>query len=302
MHGRIKALAATALLVLRICCADCVRGKEHTVTEETEFCRINGETIYFLTDAEKEKLRDPLVNLLSNETCVIYADTARGEIIGYEPCDPSLPTIPEGYGCGLYDVTGDGMPELLVHPKGYYGSSGAVTYFVYDIFTGRELGSIDGGNAESWCVYYFKDTGKLRSVGSYWRRCGWSERYRVMTFLNYDSHDHVCFEESYLYAILGIDGEVVETKETDEDGIPVTKWFETYSYAGYSVYGEDALLDDYYGEWDWFYVNAIRIPETELQIIKWWELDVDDGDRFVRAERMAEALLSSTQKFILPNA
>lgn len=302
MCGRIKTMVAAVLWVFSMGCLDCLKEQEHVISERTEFCRINGETMYFLTDDEKEKLRDPLINLLSNETCAIYADTVKGEIIGYEPYDPNLPTVPEGHGCGLYDVTGDGMPELLVHPKGYYGSSGTITYFVYDIFTGRMLGSIDGGNAESLCVYYFKDTDELCSVGSYWRRGGWSERYRVMMFLSYDDEYDVCFEESFLYAHLGIDGEFVKTEEIDSGGNYVEKWVETYSYARYSVYGEDATLDAYYGELDWFYMNSIRIPETELQIVKWWDITSDVDDRFDRAERMAEALLSSTQKFLVPRS
>ena len=290
MRGRVKALVAAIFFVFHMECSDCVRVQENVMAENKEFCRINGKTIYFLTDDEKEKLREPLVNLLSNETCVLYADTVKGEIIGYEPYDPSLPTVPEGYGCGLYDVTDDGIPELLVHPKGYYGSSGAVTYFVYDILTGRELGSIDGGNAESWCVYYFKDTGELRSVGSYWRRGGWSKRYRVMTFLCYDDQYDICFEEIFLYALLSMDSE----KNSD------AKWLGNDSYARYFVYGEDASLDDYYWEWDWCHVNGLRIPETERQIIKWGDIDSDDDDRFVRSERMVDALLSSAQKFIVP--
>ncbi len=294
---RIIAMMICLLMLFGISGCENQNG-ENTCDQVSDFCVINGKKMYFLDDGEKAKLREPLIKLLSNETREIYADSPMGEIIGYEAYDPDLPTIPEGYACGLYDVSGDGIPELLVHPRGYFGSSGTVTYFVYDIFTGEAIGSIDGGNGESWCVYYITETDELRSVGSYWRRGGWSERYRVMTFLRYED-DHICGEELYLYSHLSIDGETIETGDVNEDGVPIGKWVESYPYSRYSVYGEDAYLDDYYAEIDWFHKNGIRIPETELQMINWWNATRAD-DRFVRAEQMADALLTTTQKFIVP--
>ena len=274
-------LAVLVLLNCVGCAKNTAAGKEAVV---------NGKTFYFLDDKDKQVLREPLIRLLSNETREIYADTPRGELIGREPYDPDEPTVPAGYSCGLYDVTGDGMPELLVHPNGYYGSSGTTTYFVYDVFSGEELGSIDGGNDELWCVYYFMETDELRSVGTYWRRGGWSDRYRVTSFLTYDKADNTCGEEYYLYAHLVIDSNMSE----DAQG-----WSEYYPYASYSVRGVNSTLDDYYGEMDWFHANCVRIPETTLQMIDWDTVCSDDDDRFVRAGRMADALLSSTQEFIV---
>ena len=279
----------TALVLLS--CGGCAKN-----TATGKLSVVNGKTFYFLDDKDKQALREPLIRLLSNETREIYADTPRGELIGREPYDPDAPTVPAGYACGLYDVTGDGMPELLVHPNGYTGSSGTATYFVYDVFSGEELGSIDGGNDELWCVYYFMETDELRSVGTYWRRGGWSERYRVTSFLTYDKAGNTCGEEYYLYAHFVIESNMFTPSEDSSDA---QEWSEHYPYARYSVRGENSTLDDYYGEIDWFNANCVRIPETTLQMIDWDTVCSDDDDRFVRAERMADALLSSTQEFIV---
>lgn len=299
IYRMILIIVSSVIVITSSGCANKQREKEDADYKVTGYCVINGKTMYFLADEEKERLREPLIKLLSNETHEVYADTFRGEIIGYEPYDPNEPTVPAGSACGLYDVTGDGMPELLIHPNGYYGSSGTVTYFAYDVFSGDYIGSIDGGMSESWCVYYFTETDELCSVGSYWRRGGWSERYRIMTFLKYEEDSNTCSEELYLYAHFSIDGESINTGEVGADGTYVGKWVESYPYARYSVRGVDVYLDDYYGEIDWFNINCVRIPETELQMISWWDVCSDD-DRFVRAEQMVDALLSTSQEFIVP--
>ena len=289
-----RLLKICLLVWLLAVCVGCTKAPTETPSAGTDYTRVNGKTFYFLAEEELEALREPLERLLSNENCTIYADTPRGEIIGYRPHDPDMPSIPEGYRCGLYDATGDGIPELLVHPNGYYGSSGTATYFVYDIVTGEEIGSMDGGNSESWCVYYVTESDELVSVGSYWRRGGWSDRYRVMTLLRYDSEEKDCYEELYLYAHLGI-GHAVP-----DEGAPVEEWGEEYPYASYSVRGKDVYLDEYYAELDWFTSHCVRLPETELCLIDWDEVCEDEDDRFIRAQKMAEALLSSHQKFVVP--
>ena len=292
MKNTIRIIAIIALFTLCIGALGCANNEKKS-REYADFCRIGGRNFYFLSDREKESLREPLIALLSNETKEIYADTARGEIIGFEPYDPNAPTIPEGYRCGLYDVSGDGIPELLVHPRGFYGSSGTVTYFVYDVFTGKKIGEMDGANAELWCVYYFLESDELHSVGTYWRRGGWQERYRVMTVLEYDPISQTCHETYGLYAHLGID------KYFDREP-PEGEIDEFYPYAYYSVEGENAYLDEYYDALDRFHATTVRIPETKLQMISWSDVSEENDDRFARAEKMADALLTSSQKFILP--
>lgn len=112
-------------------------------------CIINGRKFYFVDDETKKEWKEPLAKLLSN-VLVPYGE--HGDILGYEATiDSKAPVIPQCYECGLLDITMDGVPELLVHPSGYFGSSGTATYFVYNIYSGQKLGEIDGGNGQSWC-------------------------------------------------------------------------------------------------------------------------------------------------------
>lgn len=295
-----KLILILVSLVIVINCIGCANKKnEGPNDKDPGYCVINGKTITFLADEEKERLREPLIKLLSNETHEVFDENSREESIGYEPYDPNEPTVPEGYSCGLYDVTSDGMPELLIFPKGYSGSSGTVTYFVYDIFSGAYLGSINGNISESLCVYYFTEIDELRSVASYSRSKGWAKQYHFTTFLKFNKDNNTCYEELYLYLYYEVKGEIVSTSEVGDDGTYSGQWVESYHNEKFKVHGKDASSDDYNKEIEWFYTNCIRIPETELQMIKWHDA-CSDKNRFVRAEKMVDALLSTTQKFIVP--
>jgi hypothetical protein len=275
----------TAVLIFCCACSGCTKKQEDS--KKADCYVINGKTIYFLSNEEKELLREPLIRLLANETYAVYnEESVKGELLGYEIPDPSYPTIPEIYRCGLYDVTGDGLPELLVHPRGYSGSSGAMTYFVYDIMTGNALGEIDSGDRESWCLYYDIQTEALRTIGSYWRRCGWSEQTYRMAILKYCADDEICMTESYLAIDFQID------RPLSSDGV----FEELYPNTYYERYGFRVDLNTYYGELEEFYRNDIRISGTELQMTN----RINEKDRFVRAEQMADCLLGSSQKFVLP--
>lgn len=58
---------------------------------------------------------------------------------------------------------------------------------------------------------------------------------------------------------------------------------------------------EYYNVIDSFYMDYVRIPETELIMHRVWDIDDEYADRFVRAEKLAELLLSSGQKYVVPN-
>ena len=57
-------------------------------------------------------------------------------------------------------------------------------------------------------------------------------------------------------------------------------------------------MDDYYEEYDWFIQNCIRIPETELILIDWDDVTEDGDDYVTKGEKMAQALITSSQMFI----
>lgn len=268
-----------AVLICAVCIVCGILGRR----ESADYCRINGKNLYFLSDDKREELREPLEKLLSNELIPIYGNEFYGDIIGYEAPDPDSPTIVQGYDCGLFDITGDGVPEFFVHPYGYSGSSGAVTYSVYDIITGSLVAELDGSVQGTLCSYYFTETDEIRQVNSYWLRFGWDSRLRYISTID-DS------QGADLY--LGSDHLLHDSMTDDTD-------YE-YTTVVFNVDGNHATWDEYFYKLEWFDAYCIRIPETEIRMISWSDVSDDEDDRFTRAEKMADALLSSEQQFIVP--
>jgi len=262
-------------------------------------CIIGGKEIFFVDDDTKKEWKAPLAKLLSN-VLVPYGEG--GDILGYEASvDPNAPVIPQSYRCGLLDITQDGVPELLVHPFGYHGSSGTSTYFVYNIYSGQKLGEIDGGSGESWCYYYYTETDELNLIGQYWLRCGWDWRDRYMTKVYYEDSVGECMEAVYLHTAHAINGEETDIVDEDPDDMFYTAtWVESYPETTYYRYGQEVYLDDYYAEYDWFLQKCIRIPETELVLINWDDISDADDDYSTKGSKMADALISSDQEFIQP--
>ncbi|MBQ8432372.1 MAG: hypothetical protein IJX28_05765 [Clostridia bacterium] len=279
------------ILLSCLCLGLSACGKNGTSSDAApspEYCVIQGQTISFLTDEKKESLRAPLEKLLANQEIEVYSEDARGELLGFQVPDPLAPSIPPGYRCGLLDITGDGIPELLVHPRGYYGSSGTSTYFIYDIPTGKKIGSIDGGNDESWCTYYNVTTGECAMVGQYWLRFGWASRMRFLGFVEYNAESGLYYDGSFLSSQYDI---AHSDPLTGEEIYPDTRYF---------IHGKKVYLDDYYSELDRFTREWIRIPETALQLIDWDDVCSSEEEQTIRAAKMAEALLGSTQEFVVP--
>lgn len=295
----LKIFIVTTTLAVCLSFSGC---KNETVSPETpdikeNYYRINEKNIYFLSNEEKQEWKEPLSKLLSN-VWLPYGE--HGEILGYEASiDPHAPVIPQSYECGLLDVTRDGIPDLLVHPFGYHGSSGTATYFVYNIYSGQKIGEIDGGRAQSWSYYYYTETDDFNLVGQYWLRCGWEQRDRYITTVFYDETTLTCYESAYLHTFHQISGEKPDILDEDPDDMFYTAtWVESYPNTKYYVHNQEVYLDDYYAEYDWFVKNCIRIPETELILFRWDDVSDDEDDYITKGEKMATALISSSQQFI----
>lgn len=284
-----KKVAVIVLIAISVILCACQTEKGEN--EAYSYC-INGRQIYFVNDEARKEWVEPLKKLLSN----VYVDCNSVDGNGNEPStDPNAPAIVDGYSCGLLDITSDGVPELLVHPLGCFGSSGTATYFIYDIYTGQYIGEIDDGlGLLPWCEYYYTQTDEFQLVGQYWLRYGWPARDRFIYVTKYNEEKGQYGQKSYFRTY-----HEVEHKETisteDEDMIIVT---EIYPETCYYVYGKIATIDEYYDEFEWFTQNCIRIRETELKLFRWEDVTEDGDDYVTRGEKMAEALVSSDQEFI----
>ena len=303
---RIKLIALILLSMVILSFVGCTQ-KENDIDSDSDInarasvpnCKINGREFYFVSDEAKQEWKEPLAKLLSN---VLIPYGEHGEILGYEATiDPKVPVIPQCYECGLLDITMDGVPELLVHPFGYFGSSGTATYFVYNIYSGQKLGEIDGGNGQSWCLYYNTEYDSVDLIGQYWLRGGWAWRDRYITEVYYDESIMECFEAQQFRTSHEITGEQTDIVDEDPDDMFYTAtWVESYPSTTYYVNRQEVYLDDYYAEYNHFVKTCIRIPETELILISWDDVSDDEDDYTTKGAKMAEALVTSEQEFILP--
>lgn len=253
--------------------------------ERGDYCRINRRDIYFLTDEEKYEYYEPLEELIERGFALLDEREPLDEVVRF---DQDEAAIASGYSCALFDVTQDGVPELLVHAYGFHGSSGTATYYVYDIFSGEKLGEMSGGNGEDWCLYYDVGADKTIPVGQYWLRGGWTWRGRFITTVGYDLSTL-----EYVESIRFHTEHEIAMKDADT-------MQEIYPETTYYVDGKEVSLDEYYYEYGNFMQALVRIPGTELIVIRWGDVTDNDDTAAAKAEKMAEALVSSAQKFLKP--
>ena len=317
MIKRIFALFIAFLLVFTLICCDrteteqtsgafletnesteeTTRKKDKIELEEnadtTDFCVINGRMINFVPEEELKKLEKPLAKLLANEWSMIGERSGDGNI----NCpDPDSPSVPQSYSCALMDVSGDGVPELLVHPFGCFGSSGTASYEIYDVYSGEYLGIIDDGMGIPWCSYYNVKEDNYYLIGEYYLRGGWPYRHRRYVELAHDS-DEGYYDSSFASSSHDID--MIHHEEMDSGDIHY--WEELYPNTEYHTRDGSDSIDDYFWTIYDFDQNYIRIPETELKLIDWHEVCDDEDDLTVRAEKMARALVGGCQRIIMPD-
>lgn len=294
MNEALKRLICALLMIVVLMLTACrdentdeIESEPETTEEApADYCRIDGKDIYFYSAKDLENLREPLVKLISNQEQWIDSGDFS---IGYyhEIPDPTQPYIEYGEAFGLFDVTGDGMPELLLEPYGFTGTSGGRTWYVYDINSSEKIGELGGGYGDIWCSYYYREDGGIYPVNRYKTRGGWGSLYVSVSTIKYSEKYGLYVSASCFAAdqfVVTVEGEL---------GV------EDYTESRYYISGERADMADYFAACGAFDANCIRIPETELIIIDCYNTVSKDDDRFARAEKIVDALLSSKQKFIL---
>ena len=143
----------------------------------------------YVYDAVKAEWYAPLVKLLSNQE-EAYGNPQDG-IIDYVPPRPDDPSIAAGCDMGLFDVNLDGVPELLLDLGG--GSAGNDYFYVYDIFTGERIGTINGSGSEAWAVYYDIENNKYITIGRYdWRSGDSGSSHFVKTIIFDENAQEYC--------------------------------------------------------------------------------------------------------------
>lgn len=307
-------LLVLAVSLSHVSCSSKNKGNDEDTTteeiliksEETEKIKYIYKTKYigfeFVTDDQKREWRSALASLLNNEKTPVYE---KGEgLVGYTYLYPDRPCIETGYQLALFDFNADGMPELLVNVGG--GSAGNAFYYVYDVMSGEEIGTLDGGHDNSWCIYFNQSTGKFEAIGQFEWRSGWMGKIRFVNkamITNTMAWDEAYLHEtSLMCAYYDIDAAEVElTDEEIAEGVHAS-WEEIYPGVRFWVNGDSASIGTYFNAQDEFTENYIRISETGIQLIDWDDVISEEDNVAVKAEKMAEALIISNQKFILPSS
>ena len=252
--------------------------------EKREYTSVGGENIYFANETETEKWRAPLEKLLSNTVGLQFEDEITAEPLPNDPPYPDRPSIEKGYGCALFDLTCDGTPELLVDLGG--GSSGNAPYIVYDIYTGESLGELDSGSGGSICCYYSGEKGGIKTVNKYSLRMGWSGKLFFTSFI--EPMEGGFAEKMYLESEYEM-----EMKNIGENEVTLV-----CKSMVCKVWGEEAEAENYLFERESFDENYVRIPETEVRCVSWYDVASDGDTPEDQGRKMADALLSTGQRFI----
>ncbi len=257
-----------SLAILLTACGSGALSKEHP--RQT----IGDKTFTFASEKDKDAWRKPLERLLSNAREVGAEDYD-------EPTYKDLPTFWNGRDCALFDVTLDGVPELIVNYGG--GSAGNHFYEIFDLYTGASVGTFDGDAHDDWRVYYNTELDLICLMGVYGFREGWD--------INYTYHSQLTFDAErgeYTSRVLYETKSVIQNMNDDAP------------YVIYYVGDQKVSEADYAAAMAAFERTYIELDGTKLTFFSWYDLEAEEGNYKERAQEMTDALLSSEQKFPLP--
>ena len=212
----------------------------------------------FIPDEEKNTWKTKLTAILS-----------KAEIFEFEP------GLPGSFAIGLMDINFDNSPEVLAAYAG--GSMGNVYVDIYDLDSGEKLISYGAAHWESreniyLCVADKNGECIILSEGALRiPDLGWIKLINVLP-KSIDSQSRYLMTEN-LFA----------ESVSNEVGY--------YEHNGKII--EKSQYDEYYQT---FLDEYKKIESTQIQLIKWSSIESENRNELV--EKMAEALINSSQDFI----
>lgn len=289
-------LLASILLMTAFCHAGCTQSRQEDPSDshvnmtdtspqesvtETQYEILPQEifddmTLTFVSAEEKETWREPLERLLDNARKFAGEDY---EIKTHE----DLPIIVKGYDCGLLDVNFDGTPEVIINCGG--GTAGNAYYEIYDLYTGKVMGNFDGGMDESWQIFYSTESATFCYLGEYRWREGADTDHSFLSTIGYNTE-----RQEYETRELLCKTQVTFIRTDDP---PV--WY--YYQSGNKLSGQD-----YYQAYNDYRRQYLLVEGTGFTLISWGDLEAEGDTQEMLSEKMADALLSTDQKFLLPDA
>jgi hypothetical protein len=246
--------------------------------------RVEYKSVEFVSDEERESWREPLERLLSSlqpEEYLPDAGIYDGYIFGSD-------------GVGMIDINCDGVPEVAEWYRG--GTMMNTEYVIYDLFTGEKVAEYTAGAYGSYGHGYVvtafdREDGVYRLIGKGIHRCGWSSG---DTFVNVFVKDEDGGYHAKTVLYHGSNVERVE-ESTDTDGTPRYDYSTT---AYFRILGETVDHQSYYFAASSFDERMMEIAETAMDPLYWRNFEAETQAE--RAVLVAEALLSSAQKFVKP--
>ena len=175
------------------------------------------------------------------------------------------------YAMGLMDLDFDNIPEVLIAYPG--GSMGNVFLTIYDLATGEKLTSYNAG-------YFGKGTDVCFSVA-------------------FQNGMPVVLEEGNMRALdigyldrIKVLPKTVKTLEKDARQLFAASEADGY----YVVDGQEVERGEYEAKYQQFWQEYEKIEATTLRLIRWVTVESDTPEK--TAEKMADALINSSQEFI----
>lgn len=214
----------------------------------------------YYTEAEMKQWKKPLVDTL-------YAIAEQGYEWGTDRCCD----------VGLFDLDTDGTPEVIAVEYGSFVSGIALNayrynvfkYHVFDLMEGTYRGSIGGLGGDQYLRLYYGGTDD-----------------RMVLF------EYVSISPSYVSAVLLTWKHCFHVSLQGKNVVTNALWEETVtsSYQQYRVLGNTVEREEFEAYREQYLTGFVELPETAM-ILRGWESNTDAG-------QMAEALLSSGQKFV----
>ena len=259
----------------------------------------------YVSDEVRQTWREPLIDFLS--TIHPYGHAVEVNPFAEHPED-RYQWYEGPHSVSLLDIDMDGTPEVILSSG--IGTSWALTHSVYDLMTGKYIDKFSGGGTDNWCVYYNTEGGIFQIYGLCTERAGWSDgaRYTSMIYMGEDEYYDIevvltrrLFYESY--SMESVD----HIKTGDGADSDYDKRLETvYEPTSYRLEWDQVGPEDYFYEYNMFWNSLVRLPYTRMITLSWNDAGHDDfknyefeRDQPILAAQMADALLSSEQRFII---
>lgn len=258
-----------------------------------------GTRMEYVSPAERETWRAPLERLLSNVLLPVREE--RGSI-GYAPAvDESAPAIEEAYAYGLYDLTLDGVPELVTVPAGGVGTTGSCLYTAYDILTGEHVATLSSVYGEPLVTCYRTEDGSVCSASEYlFRRGSLTAVWVLFTVCEdketseystrYYGQEHL--RAHFVYRKEGESGRVT-ISTSPQGGVLHEKEL-------YYVDENAVTAEEYYAALSALQRTLIPLPATEMTLlpVERVPLGVGKQEYLAWGRDVADALLSLDQEFL----